>query len=414
MAVDINVGIIGGGIAGLSCGYELMKRGVKVTILEKEERVGGRHRSEVYDGHIVDVGAVFFSPAFEPNFFGYFRELDIEDELNVPPISSKNFGLYYSGKVIPLTKPSITLSGLYPFSDLRKLGKFESYMKNIYFSYHRFGSEQLRNHEMSIADFFRARGFSDKFKDRFVQPFTAMYYVSPEEISAACALRLMAHSSAVNIKPKSGISIVTKTLHQRLGDGVVTGAEATKVTQGGGGFTITYKTDEQFKDLRVDVLVLAMPTFISNKLVPQLNIKMDYSVACTEAVRGRLRSKFRKFLGILIPRADNPSNVFSIMMDKEDTEVSVVHIYQKPYDLSPYYEEGYEVIKEFYWVPTLPTPRPGSVFPNLETEIENLYICGDFYRYPCCEAATVSGKRVADMIYARSVPDPRKSNLWRF
>jgi protoporphyrinogen oxidase len=45
-----HVVILGGGLAGLSCGYELVKAGHKVTILEREEHIGGMASSFVEDG----------------------------------------------------------------------------------------------------------------------------------------------------------------------------------------------------------------------------------------------------------------------------------------------------------------------------------------------------------------------------
>jgi protoporphyrinogen oxidase len=45
-----HVVILGGGLAGLSCGYELTQRGHRVTILEREPHVGGMASSFVEDG----------------------------------------------------------------------------------------------------------------------------------------------------------------------------------------------------------------------------------------------------------------------------------------------------------------------------------------------------------------------------
>lgn len=45
-----HVVILGGGLAGLSCGYELVTRGAKVTVLEREPHVGGMASSFVEEG----------------------------------------------------------------------------------------------------------------------------------------------------------------------------------------------------------------------------------------------------------------------------------------------------------------------------------------------------------------------------
>jgi protoporphyrinogen oxidase len=48
--------IIGAGPAGLTAGYELLKRGVRPLILEKEQRVGGIARTEIYKNYRIDIG----------------------------------------------------------------------------------------------------------------------------------------------------------------------------------------------------------------------------------------------------------------------------------------------------------------------------------------------------------------------
>ena len=53
-AVDVIV--VGGGIAGLSAGYELHRRGIRFAILERASRAGGVIFSEEVDGFTIDAG----------------------------------------------------------------------------------------------------------------------------------------------------------------------------------------------------------------------------------------------------------------------------------------------------------------------------------------------------------------------
>ena len=51
--------IVGGGIAGLTCGYRLQQAGVPFRILEAQDRIGGRMRSlrgHFPEGHVVELG----------------------------------------------------------------------------------------------------------------------------------------------------------------------------------------------------------------------------------------------------------------------------------------------------------------------------------------------------------------------
>ena len=65
---DQPVIIIGAGPAGLSCAYELLKKGVKPLVLEKSGRVGGMARTETFKGNHFDIGGHrFFSKNKEIN-----------------------------------------------------------------------------------------------------------------------------------------------------------------------------------------------------------------------------------------------------------------------------------------------------------------------------------------------------------
>jgi monoamine oxidase len=70
----------GGGIAGLSCAFELMKRGHQVTVLEAAGRPGGHVRTirDPYaDGLYVDAGAEHFTKPGYDLYWGYVKEFDL-------------------------------------------------------------------------------------------------------------------------------------------------------------------------------------------------------------------------------------------------------------------------------------------------------------------------------------------------
>jgi protoporphyrinogen oxidase len=56
MADERRVVIVGGGPAGLTAAYALMKAGVAAVVLEKEGQVGGHARTLERDGFLFDIG----------------------------------------------------------------------------------------------------------------------------------------------------------------------------------------------------------------------------------------------------------------------------------------------------------------------------------------------------------------------
>ena len=70
----------GGGIAGLCCAYELMKRGHDVTLLEAAERAGGHVRTwreGLPDGLYVDAGAEHFTKPGYERYWSYVGEFKL-------------------------------------------------------------------------------------------------------------------------------------------------------------------------------------------------------------------------------------------------------------------------------------------------------------------------------------------------
>src|ERR1700710_1630918 len=72
--------VIGGGIGGLSCAFDLMERGHDVTVLEASRRTGG-HVKTIYDplpdGLYADVGAEHFTNPGYDDYRRYVEKFDL-------------------------------------------------------------------------------------------------------------------------------------------------------------------------------------------------------------------------------------------------------------------------------------------------------------------------------------------------
>jgi phytoene dehydrogenase-like protein len=56
MAGDDGIYVVGAGLAGLSCAHHLLEHGVNATVLEAADGVGGRVRTDLVDGFLLDRG----------------------------------------------------------------------------------------------------------------------------------------------------------------------------------------------------------------------------------------------------------------------------------------------------------------------------------------------------------------------
>jgi len=92
--------VVGGGFAGLSAAYTLMKRGVTPLLLEAGERAGGRGKGERVDGFSLDMGAFVFTSTYDTAF-------RLCEELGLPLVpSTMKFGHYRGGRWVTTTPES--------------------------------------------------------------------------------------------------------------------------------------------------------------------------------------------------------------------------------------------------------------------------------------------------------------------
>src|SRR5262245_56571698 len=78
MAGDDGVYVVGAGLAGLSCAHHLMAHGVNAAVLEAADSLGGRVRTDVVDGFLLDRGfQVLLTSYPEANALLDYRALEL-------------------------------------------------------------------------------------------------------------------------------------------------------------------------------------------------------------------------------------------------------------------------------------------------------------------------------------------------
>ncbi len=95
------VTIVGGGFTGLSAAYELVKKGISVTILEAEDEIGGLASAFEVGGEKLDR---FYHHWFtsDLNVMGLIEELGLNERVE---INSTNTGIYYANNFFKLATP---------------------------------------------------------------------------------------------------------------------------------------------------------------------------------------------------------------------------------------------------------------------------------------------------------------------
>jgi oxygen-dependent protoporphyrinogen oxidase len=79
----VRVAVIGGGLAGLACAFDLVDAGVDVTVLEAGDRFGGQVRTTLERGFVVEEGADGFDP-MSTALRTLIRDLRLADDVLVP------------------------------------------------------------------------------------------------------------------------------------------------------------------------------------------------------------------------------------------------------------------------------------------------------------------------------------------
>jgi len=161
--------VVGGGLSGLCCARTLQRAGVEAHIYEASDGVGGRVRTDIVANCRLDRG-------FQVLFTAYpavKQEIDL-DELNLQYFDAGAV-VYWRGESYSLGDPmkqpgqllESAISPLITLSDKMRVLRLRRDMRKVSLK------EIAEYPDMSMEDYLRDYGFSDKFINRFIRPFFA-------------------------------------------------------------------------------------------------------------------------------------------------------------------------------------------------------------------------------------------------
>jgi len=172
---SIDVVVIGAGLAGLSCAAHLHRAGRSVHVVEASDGVGGRVRTDIVDGFILDRGFQVVLTEYP----------ELHSQLDVPSLDLQLFSpgaaVWLNGKTHvvsdpfrePLTTASTVTAPIGSVIDKARIALLRTRLRR------RTSPELLRGEDITTLQALERAGFSPKMIDRFFRPLVGGIQLDP-------------------------------------------------------------------------------------------------------------------------------------------------------------------------------------------------------------------------------------------
>ena len=444
---DGRVVIVGGGFAGLSAAYTLMKRGITPLLLEAGERAGGRGKGETVDGFSLDMGAFVFTSTYDTAF-------RICEELGLPLVPSQmKFGHYRKGRWVTTTpeqsvwnmvrslRTAITMGFLSP-SGLRAGSRVmrQMYREEPYMSFASDSPLAEIDDDESFGDYLERLGVPENLRVTLKGPLD-MILGDPEPAGQALMRAYIGETMLNDGKvsmPERGIGSLSAALAAHCSEAIRVSSPVGRVVVSDGRATGVVVDGET---IEADAVICAVPGTKVPDLIPELPeatrrafSTISYSTGCRVVIgldhpplppgwHGALfpedddtpllldRSVFlpacappgKSLLDLLIGR-DRAKELIPLE-DEEIKRELLGAARQKapPGSALPGDDEGL-FYRVYRWEEALCMGTPGmlaalaEVPEQLAGRIDNLFLAGDYMGIPSVNGALSSGERAANAV----------------
>ncbi|MEV0381765.1 NAD(P)/FAD-dependent oxidoreductase [Nonomuraea sp. NPDC050643] len=428
---QVDVVVVGGGVAGLAAACEL--RGRRVVVLEAAERIGGRVRTGERDGVPYHLGAQYLAGATSARLF---EQLGVE-RVSLP----KDNGLFLRGRVRRGTATSLMRAlrvGAGGLADIAAVDRDSAHVSHLVTS---LASPSVAPDDLPAeAALLDERSFAEAIAQR--RPQVRAFYSTlirslackdPADLSALYAYAMLGSEKKEGIggafRARHGMRDVLEAFTRALDGRIRLQVQVTGIETRSSGIEVVYRQGNENHRLRARACVVAVPA-------PEvLRIVAALPAARREALA---RVRYGRFLAVALflrkpiweggwaiscdlpvvstllnPAVLTGSGVAHVLSsyasedgcrevwDLGDTQVverftaDIAHVF-------PQLPEALCGAHVHRWDPGYPAWEPGhlALLSELAAPLGNIVFCGDYLSIPSVEGAIVSGLRAASQIKA--------------
>lgn len=407
--------IVGAGMAGLSCAVHLRAAGLNLRLIDSGDGVGGRVRTDVVDGFLLDRGFQVYLDAYP----------ETGDLLDLKALDLRKFepgALIFNGKRLKrlmdvFRRPASTwTSATAPiggFIDKLRVGLMRSQI---------LGStlEQIANREdRKTESYLRGRGFSEAMIDSFFRSFYGGIFLESELRTSSrmfeFTFKMFGQGSAT--LPAKGMGEIPKQLAARLPPGSITLNQKVVSLDA---HSVTLSSGEQ---IRGRAVVLATNAASVGSLLPDLRERMPEWRSVTNLYFCAPSSPINESIICLNGSGEGVVNNVCALTDvspdyspDERALISVSVLGLHPQEALPAKVRqelmGWfgECVAKWCHLRTdlipeaLPEQTPKAQKHKLGyIQQKGIYVCGDHTTSASIEGAVISGKRAAEAIIMRRI-----------
>lgn len=229
---DPDVVIVGAGLAGLACALRLQEKNISCQILESADEAGGRIRTDVVEGFLLDRGFQVLLTAYP----------EAKQRLDYDGLHLKSFA---PGAMIrvegafhkiadPFRRPAEAMQTVFsPIGSFRDKLKIASLRQKVCSGTL---EELYARPELTTLEELRELGFSNLMIDRFFRPFYGGIFLEPDLATSSRKFEFVTRMFAIGeaALPARGMQAIPDQLADRLNAGTLrTGTRVTSIESNG-------------------------------------------------------------------------------------------------------------------------------------------------------------------------------------